>query len=181
MEIYKNAILIFFLWSLTTICGSLLRIQLELVKFDILVHRPFIRFSSCLIRYFHHFQEHAVNPVILFSLLCLMFWSFSLIFFYCEFGENISGQFDELIDVIYQFKWYSYPVKMQRMIPIILKGTQHPIVLRGFGNVMCKRFMFKQVKQTENAYFPKRFSISTNFQVVNAGFSYFMVLREFRT
>lgn len=123
VHMYETAISIFFLWSLTTICSSLLRIQLEL--------------------------EHAVIPFMLISLVFLMFWSFSLVFFLCEFGGTISDKFDELTDVIYQCNWYSYPVEVQRMITTILMSTQDSIALCGFGNVLCNRIMFKKVSSNK--------------------------------
>lgn len=71
----------------------------------------------------------------LISLFCVMFWSFSLVFFLCEFGENISGEFDELNGVIYQCNWHLCPIEVQNKLPIILISTQDPIILSGFGNV----------------------------------------------
>lgn len=85
----------------------------------------------------------------LISLFCVMFWSFSLVFFLCEFGENISGEFDELNGVIYQCNWHLCPLEVQNKLPIILISTQDPIILSGFGNVLCTREAFKSVSSQE--------------------------------
>lgn len=76
----------------------------------------------------------------------MLYWPFALIFFFCYFGEMINGEFAELYDVITQSNWYLYDIEIQRMIPIILAGTQNPPVLKGFGNVMCTRDSFQKVK-----------------------------------
>lgn len=77
--------------------------------------------------------------------MCLAFWSFVIIFFFCYFGENICGQFNELNDAIYQLDWYRCPIEIQRLIPTILIVTQNSPVLRGIGNVVCNREAFKKV------------------------------------
>lgn len=79
-------------------------------------------------------------------LTCLMFWSFSLVFFFCEFGELILTDFDGLSDGLYDNEWYLYPLDVQRMIPTILIGTQDVISIRGFGNIECTRNTFKMVR-----------------------------------
>lgn len=68
-----------------------------------------------------------------------------MIFFFCYFGESINSQFDELNDVIYQSDWYTHQLDIQRIIPTILIATQHPPVLKGFGNLVCTRESFKKV------------------------------------
>lgn len=78
-----------------------------------------------------------------------MFWSFSLLFFFCEFGETISRKFYALRSVIWDCQWYSYPIEIQRMIQIILIGTQ-PVTLRGYGNILCTREVFKKVRELLN-------------------------------
>lgn len=75
----------------------------------------------------------------------MMLQSFGLIFFFCEFGSQISGQFEELADVIYQSAWYSYPVNVQRLLPTILVAAQDPFIVSGFGNVLCTREAFINV------------------------------------
>lgn len=74
-----------------------------------------------------------------------MLHSFGLNFFFCEFGSRISGQFEELGDVIYQSAWYSYPLDVQRLLPTILIAAQDPFIVSVFGNISCTREAFINV------------------------------------
>lgn len=75
-----------------------------------------------------------------------MCWSFYLIFLFCNLGENICNEFEELNDILYQSEWYSFPNEVQRILPILLTASQEPVVLRGFGNLLCIRESFKRVR-----------------------------------
>lgn len=43
------------------------------------------------------------------------------------------------------FDWYSYPNKLQRMIPVILMAGQQPIEIECFGSISALRETSKQV------------------------------------
>lgn len=90
-------------------------------------------------------QKHAGISLMLVNQLCVTFWSFALIFLFCNFGEKISGQFTKLNDVIYQCNWYLCPLKIQQMFPMILTATQNVPTMTSFGNVVCSRESFKKV------------------------------------
>lgn len=79
-----------------------------------------------------------------------MFWSFACIFFLCEFGQKLKNEFDELNNTVYNFDWYSFPIEMQRILPIFLNISQDSVALRGFGNVEYERLAFKSVSQFKN-------------------------------
>lgn len=78
-------------------------------------------------------------------LICEICWSFSLIFIFCEFGERASDGFDELDYVIGQLDWYTFPIEIQRKLPIVINIAQQPVVVRGFLNILCTREVFKKV------------------------------------
>lgn len=90
-------------------------------------------------------QKHAGISLMLVNQLCVTFWSFALIFLFCNFGEKIGGQFNKLNDVIYQCNWYLCPLKTQQMFPMILTATQNVPTMTSFGNVVCSRESFKKV------------------------------------
>lgn len=112
-------------------------------------------------------------------LVCMMFWSFSIIFVYCEFGERMSNGFNEINDSICCVNWYTFPINMQRMIPNILIIAQKPVVLDAFGKISCKREVFTNVSPFLFNGEAVDSNLITLSQVVNGGFSYFMMLREF--
>lgn len=64
----------------------------------------------------------------------------------CDFGERVTNHFDELNNAIYECEWYTFAIKFQNFLPMILMCTQEPMVLKGFGNVPCTREAFKKVR-----------------------------------
>lgn len=68
-----------------------------------------------------------------------------MLLFFCESGEQISERFNDIYELICRMDWYTFPIEFQRIMPIILIGTQKPIELNGFGNVPCTRENFKSV------------------------------------
>lgn len=89
--------------------------------------------------------EENFNPIELILTFVFVSWSFLIIFFLCEFGERLSGKFDAIDEELYQCTWYLFPMGMQRMVLTLMLGTQEPVFLRGFGNIVCTREAFKEV------------------------------------
>lgn len=71
--------------------------------------------------------------------------TFNLFLIFCEFGEQMSGLFGGIYEQIFSLDWYTYPVELQRIMPVILMNSQKPVVLKGFGNVPVTRLNFKSV------------------------------------
>lgn len=78
-------------------------------------------------------------------LFCEVYWSFAFTLFFCEFGERVTSEFDELNDIMNQLDWYTFPIEVQQTLPIIIAAAQDPVIMRGFGNIECVRQSFKQV------------------------------------
>lgn len=90
---------------------------------------------------------------ILLNLIFITFWPFASIFPVCEFGRRfeVSSRFEEINDATHQFDWYSFPIEIQNMLPIvynILNVAQQPVVFQGFGNIVCTLDSFKRVNFT---------------------------------
>lgn len=120
--------------------------------------------------------------------LVLLYWSFLQILLFCDFGERLTGRFDEIDLTLFECNWYTFPMEIQKMLPMLLMSTQSPVVLQGFPNVSCTREAFKKVR-FEKLFKKKVFSPKKKYsmlrfhsllQVANGGFSYFMILRKFR-
>lgn len=77
--------------------------------------------------------------------IMMIFWVFFLIFAYCESGEKLSIRFDEINDIIYQCDWHSFPIEVQKILPIIMEASQKQVRLNGFGNIPFLRETFKGV------------------------------------
>lgn len=72
-------------------------------------------------------------------------YSFAPIFLFCEVGEQLRSRSDLVCDTICKLNWYSFPHKVQRMMPIIIVTAQNPQVLTADGDAVCSRDRFKKV------------------------------------
>lgn len=90
---------------------------------------------------------------------CLLFWSILQIMLLCDFGERLTGRFDEIDMALCECDWYTFPIGIQKMLPMLLISTQNPVVLQGFFNVSCTRESFKKVRL--ETYFEKVCSVLT--------------------
>lgn len=102
-----------------------------------------MRFYSPL---FSRQSQNFGNPMGLLRTLTMVFWSFADILLICEFGERVSGRFDEIDKMICRLGWYSFPIEVQRMLPFVMMATHKPVIFRGFSNILLTRETFKQVK-----------------------------------
>lgn len=126
-------------------------------------------------------QEYTGISIKLMKPLLMVFWSFFVIYLFCELGERVSSQFDELSDAIYQSEWYEFPMDVRRVLPILMMAAQKQVVPRGFGNLLCTREFFKKVTISFILWLVSFYLLTFNqfnFKVVNTGFSYFLVIRE---
>lgn len=110
-------------------------------------------------------QSHeTVNVNLAFIQIGEIFWSFALIFIYCEFGERVNAGFANLCDVIGQFNWCLLPINIQKLLPVAIGGVQRPINIQGYGNFPCNRKAFKNVPnfsiKTLFIFYPSYIAIS---------------------
>ena len=85
------------------------------------------------------------NAVVVITLMCESFWSYGFIFCLCECGQQVLDAFEEICDEIDRFNWYEFPIDIQKMLPIILIVSQEPVGMVAYGNIECKREIFKKV------------------------------------
>lgn len=76
-----------------------------------------------------------------------MFWALATVFGFCEFGERLTGGFDEINQVYDQFVWYLFPYRAQHILTTLLMIAQKPVELCAFGSVSCGRITFKNVSK----------------------------------
>lgn len=72
-------------------------------------------------------------------------FAFGTVLIACEIGQRMNEAFDKINFTIDQFNWYSFPIGMQQMLPIIIAVAQQPITLECFGSIKCTREVFKKV------------------------------------
>lgn len=74
----------------------------------------------------------------------MLFWILVLMFILCNSADNVTGAFNE-IDIYNQSIWYTFPIDVQRLIPIITVNSKKSAVIQTFGNILCNRKTFKRV------------------------------------
>lgn len=74
------------------------------------------------------------------------FDSFALLFISCEVGQQLSDAFEEINDIIDQYKWYLLPIKLRRTLPMIMIVSQKPVIMALFGSISCGREVFAKVR-----------------------------------
>lgn len=90
-------------------------------------------------------RQDTINALEILILSLDMFVSFSLIVGICEFGERLSGNFNEINNVYYQFAWYLFPCNTKNMLSTLIMFAQKPVELRVFGSILCGRITLKNV------------------------------------
>lgn len=75
-----------------------------------------------------------------------LFCTFTLLFLSCELSDQISIDFENINDTINRFDWNSFPLEMQRLLPIIMANTQQSVGFECFRGFICNRDTFKKVK-----------------------------------
>lgn len=95
--------------------------------------------------FLNSFFKKSLPPDVLVSMGIEMAYTFGMIFFFCEMCEQITDGFNGITDEIKKMDWYSYPLEIQRMLPIILIHGQEPVEIVAFGNIQFTRETFKRV------------------------------------
>ena len=90
-------------------------------------------------------KEH-MDLAIQIAMIFLVFWSFAIIFAFCELGAQVTKQFNSFNEELCQCKWYLQTIEIQKMLLIFMSDAQEPVFLRGYGNILCTRDAFKDVR-----------------------------------
>ena len=91
-------------------------------------------------------SQDTIDSVDLLNTVFLGLCALTTVFVICELCQQISNAFEEFNDMIGQFKWYLFPVKVQRILPTIIINAQQPVYLDCFGSIACNRDTFKRVR-----------------------------------
>lgn len=82
----------------------------------------------------------------MFTTLAITHNSMATVFIICEFSQRVNNTFNELNERLDQLKWYLFPIKNRRMLPLVMGFVQQPIALECFGSISCCREVFKGVR-----------------------------------
>lgn len=58
---------------------------------------------------------------------------------------RMSMEFDDVDAIIGQFKWYLFPLEVQKLLPTLMISAQQEVGFEYFGSKMCNRETFQKV------------------------------------
>lgn len=139
-------------------CGVMLLVQMEMVKSCLIFIFRFGLFAFNIHNCF--FLQAAHDSVVLFLILSYAFYAFGMMFTVCELCQRVTDSFDEINNRIMAFDWYKYPLKIQKLLPILLIGTQKPVVFECFGSISTLRETFKKVRKKGKILFSRTYLLT---------------------
>lgn len=73
----------------------------------------------------------------------LAFWSFAQVFVICDACQRVTSHYE--IDIYSEWDWYTFSKNVRFDLPMVIIGSQLPVEVKGLGNIVCTREMFKKV------------------------------------
>lgn len=70
-----------------------------------------------------------------------------ILLIFCELGQRMTDAFEEIRSEISAFEWNLFQFEMQKLLPFILAGVQHPVEFKYFGSISLTRGDFKKVSR----------------------------------
>lgn len=89
--------------------------------------------------------------VLLVTVIEIIF-AYGVLLLICEICEQAGQDFEECSNMVDQLNWYLFPIKIQRMMPLISYFTQQPIEIKCFGGMACNRETFKYVSANKSRF-----------------------------
>lgn len=81
----------------------------------------------------------------LFFPLMLTFIAFTGMSLFCDIGQRVLDCSSESSANIERCGWYTFPIAVQKVYPILMMGVMEPFELCGIGNIVCTRKASKTV------------------------------------
>lgn len=146
-QIYEIAIAGFFSWFLSTMCILLVILQIHLVEcieldiwnIEFGIHN-WIKIQSNLILIFK--DKWSLDTL---AAIILVLWAFILMFISCDFGQNLTNQFELFEYEFYTCKWYLLSIELQRIYAFAAMNVQRSVSVQGFGNIQLTHETSKKV------------------------------------
>lgn len=73
------------------------------------------------------------------------FWAFGQMLVFCNLGEIVTNQFCKINNTLYYCNWYTFPSRLQKILPIVMISAQELVVIQSFASLSCTRDAFKKV------------------------------------
>lgn len=145
LETYQYVIMAIFIFTILSICVTLLLIQFEMVELILYFYWVILyRFGKWFVKLLFQAND-STNLSLLVNYAIQIVATYGVIFLICELGERVSNEFIQVDNVVGQLKWYLFPTNIQKILPIVMIGTQEPVIFWGYGNFVSSREAFKNV------------------------------------
>lgn len=93
----------------------------------------FLIFVICTVLAIGSFEKSLQNMTLEFVVcMLLLLHELVLIYLLCHFATNLSFKSAEMANIIYYTRWYSLPVKHQKMIALVILQGQVPFEMDGY-------------------------------------------------
>lgn len=106
-------------------------------------------------------------------------WSFGAVFVCCELCKRAVDACADIGNDFSTLDWYLYPIGIQKILLQIETNIHKLPEFQCFGNIICEREAVKQASILEKIALYSPNKCSNLPQVLNKGFSFYMVLRQF--
>lgn len=126
-------------------CIAMLIIQLEMVRYKLIFSRQtFERLLVNILSWWIQSSGENNSTATLIAILNVGY-TFGLLLSLCELGQSISNTFIDINYGIGQLKWYIFPRKILRILPILQIMAGKPVNFVCLGSIMCDRTALKRV------------------------------------
>lgn len=85
-------------------------------------------------------------------------YSFGSVFVVCELCERVTQGFNDINAIFSKHTYLSYPIEIQRLLPIMIIFTQQKVDFELFGSLTCSRESFEQVSSVNHFISPFSFN-----------------------
>lgn len=126
----------------------------------------------------------ALEPELSMSLVATVVVT-SLMFYMCVIGSMITSKIAEVGEVAYNAQWSRYPHSIQKCIMPIVKHSQQTIDFHGYHIVICNLEVFMKVsfyyRTNQSCILNAKFNCEYYLQIIKSAFSYYMMVRRFKS
>lgn len=128
----------------------------------------------------HHQCTEDYDSVLMVTSLSEVATLLPFLFLICYIGENVAKAFNTMNESMYNISWHLWPVELQQYLPAMLMIARQPVYFESIVSLNCSLESFKRVT-LDLIFHPKWVVVhpSNVFQIINAGYSVFMILRRF--
>lgn len=75
------------------------------------------------------------------------------LYLFCHFGDMITQKFEHIAYSVYDVKWYTLSLNLQKTLPLVIMQAQKNVFFQGYAGIKCTRELFKKVSNIYHSIF----------------------------